>query len=223
MDVSDALRLRNSVRVFRDEPVDMTLLRDLLAQAGRAPSGGNLQPWRVYVLAGAAIERFRTTMAARLETNPEPDAADYPVYPDPLDEPYRSHRFMVGEDMYRLLNITREDKTARRAWFARNYRFFDAPCALFFFVERSMGPGQWADLGMFEQSLMLLLKQHGLDSCAQACWARYHRTVEDFLETPDGYILHCGMAIGYADEDAAVNSLVSQRMAVDEYCQFMES
>ncbi|WP_462379149.1 nitroreductase [Pseudomonas sp. Marseille-QA0892] len=222
MDVSEALERRNSTRVFLGAPVDTTLIRELLGRAARSPSSGNLQPWRVHILSGDALERFKSVIASRIETDREADAPDYAVYPAPLEEPYRTHRYTIGEDMYRLLDISRDDKAARRAWFARNFQFFDAPCAAFFFVERSMGPGQWADLGMFEQSLMLLLAENGLGSCAQACWTRYHHTVSAFLKVPASYRLHCGMAIGYPDPDAAVNSLVSQRMDVDAFCTFTD-
>lgn len=222
MDVSEVLRRRNSTRAFLKTPVDQRMIRELLQRAARSPSSGNLQPWRVQILSGQALARFKGVIAARIETDRDADAPDYAVYPDPLEEPYRTHRYTVGEDMYRLLAIGRDDRAARRAWFARNFQFFDAPCAAFFFVERQMGPGQWADLGMFEQSLMLLLAENGLGSCAQACWTRYHLTVSDFLEVPASYRLHCGMAIGYPDPEAAVNTLVSQRMDVDEFCIFTD-
>ncbi|TBU89042.1 nitroreductase [Phytopseudomonas dryadis] len=222
MKVSEALRERHSTRAFLDKAVDAQLLRSLLRQAARAPSSGNLQPWRIQVVQGTAMTRFREHIAERLARDPEVDPPDYPVYPQPLQEPYRSSRFEVGEQMYRLLDIGRADKAGRLAWFARNYRFFEAPCAAFFFVERCMGPGQWADLGMYQQSLMLLLKEHGLDSCAQACWARYHLSVEAFLQVPDSHVLHCAIAIGHADPEAPVNRLVSERLPLEAFCTFVE-
>ncbi|WP_028241345.1 nitroreductase [Stutzerimonas azotifigens] len=222
MKVSEALERRHSTRVFIDRPVDAALLRDLLTRAARAPSSGNLQPWRLYVLQGATLGAFREHFAERLARDAEQDPREYAVYPEPIFEPYRSHRYQVGEDMYQLLGIAREDKAARRAWFARNFRFFDAPCAVFFFVDRRMGPGQWADLGMYQQSLMLLLKEYGLDSCPQACWARYQLTVRNWLQVPDELVLHCGLAIGYADPQAPVNGLVSERMPLDAFCTFVE-
>lgn len=222
MNVSKALRERHSIRAFLERPVDTKLLRELLELAARAPSSGNLQPWRIHVLQGEAMERFRQHIAQRLTDDPQPDPADYAVYPQPLQEPYRTARFEVGEQMYALLGIGREDKAARLAWFARNFRFFEAPCALFFFVDRCMGPGQWADLGMYQQSLMLLLKEYGLDSCPQACWARYHLSVRAFLQTPPDYMLHCAIAVGYAAPEAPVNRLVSKRLPLDEFCTFVE-
>ncbi|UCJ15823.1 nitroreductase [Pseudomonas sp. MM211] len=222
MNVSQALRERRSTRAFLDRPVATELLRELLEQAARAPSSGNLQPWRIHVLQGEALERFRQHITLRLEDDPQPDPADYQVYPQPLQEPYRTSRFEVGEQMYALLGIGREDKAARLAWFARNFRFFEAPCALFFSVDRCMGPGQWADLGMYQQSLMLLLKEHGLDSCPQACWARYHLSVERFLSIPAEHMLHCAIAVGYADPEAPVNRLVSERLPLEAFCTFVE-
>jgi len=222
MKVSDALRQRRSIRAFDRRPVDSDLLRSLLDQACRAPSSGNLQPWRIFVLQGDALVRFREAMQRHLAEAPAPDPRDYAIYPEPLFEPYRGYRFRVGEGMYRLLGIGREDKAARLAWFARNFTFFDAPCALFFFVDRRMGPGQWADLGMYQQSLMLLLKEHGLDSCAQACWARYPRQVSQWLDAPPELVLHCGMAVGHADPQAVVNQLRSERMPLADYCRFVD-
>lgn len=222
MNVSQALRERRSTRAFLERPVATELLRGLLEQAARAPSSGNLQPWRIHVLQGEALERFRQHIALRLQDDPQPDPADYPVYPQPLQEPYRTSRFEVGEQMYALLGIGREDKAARLAWFARNFRFFEAPCALFFSVDRCMGPGQWADLGMYQQSLMLLLEEHGLDSCPQACWARYHLSVERFLQIPAEHMLHCAIAVGYGDPDAPVNRLVSERLPLEAFCTFVE-
>lgn len=221
MKVSQALRERRSIRAFLEQPVERQLLRDLLRQAARAPSSGNLQPWRIHVVQGQALQGFRQVMQQRLADSPEPDPADYAVYPQPLQESYRTSRFEVGEQMYALLGVGRGDKAERLAWFARNYAFFDAPCALFFFVERNMGPGQWADLGMYQQSLMLLLKEHGLDSCPQACWARYHQTVEAFLQMPPELMLHCAIAVGYADPQARVNQLRSERRALEQFCTFV--
>ncbi len=221
MNVSEAVDSRRSVRAFLNQPVDLGMLREVLERAARAPSGGNLQPWRLYVLSGDALSRLKDAMQLRLNTRPTPDLpVDYEVYPSPLGEPYRSERYAVGEAMYAELGIAREDKAGRLQQFASNYRFFGAPAALFCYVDRGMGPPQWSDLGMYLQTAMLLLRERGLDSCAQECWSVYHREVAAQLSPPAEWMLFCGMAIGHADPDAPVNRLRSRRLPLDEFVQW---
>ncbi len=219
--VSDAIDSRISVRSFTSQPVDPALIRAVIAKAARAPSGGNLQPWRIYALGGAALADFKQIMAQRVQAAPKGDLPEYLIYPPKTPEPYEAHRVQVGEDMYQRLGIARDDRIGRRAWFARNFQFFDAPVALFCYVDRRMGPPQWSDLGMYLQSVMLLLREAGLDSCAQECWAMQHLTVTQFLQAPSELMLFCGMAIGYKDSTHPVNALRSQRGPLDEYATFM--
>ncbi|WP_284734452.1 nitroreductase family protein [Sphingosinicella terrae] len=219
--VSDALATRRSVRAFLDRPVDAKLIRDIVQKAARAPSGGNLQPWRIWIVAGEPLERLRRLMDEKLASSPRGEGSEYHVYPPDLASPYADRRFAVGEALYRSLGIPREDRDARRRWFARNWRFFDAPVGLFCFVDRSMGPPQWADLGMYLQSVMLLLREAGLDSCPQEAWALFPRTIADFLSAPDGLMLFCGMAIGEADPEAPVNSFPTARAPLEEFATFI--
>lgn len=221
MHVHEALATRLSVRDFLSTPVPGEVIRAVLAVAARAPSGGNLQPWHVAVVAGEPLARLKSLMIDRVAACPEGEPVEYEIYPQNLHSPYRERRFEVGEDMYRLLGIPRDDKAARRAWFARNYQFFGAPLALFCSVDRRMGPPQWSDLGMFLQSVMLLLRERGLDSCPQECWSLYHQTVGRFIDLPPERILFCGMAIGYRNPDHPVNQLVAKRAALTEFAEFM--
>jgi len=123
--------------------------------------------------------------------------------------------------MYSLLEIPREDKDSRISWVMNNFSFFGAPSAFFCFVDRQMGPPQWSDLGMFLQTFMLLAKEAGLDTCAQEAWSIKHDSVSKFVEAEDSDILFCGMAIGYRDEDAAVNSLKTDRRELTEWAKFL--
>lgn len=207
MNVSEAVAARRSVRAFLAQPVDPDLLRGLLQKAARAPSGGNVQPWRIVLVNGAAMARLRAFLRER--TGPETPA--YPIYPARLKSPYRDSRFKVGEDMYALLGIAREDKPARLRWVARNFDFFGAPAAFFCFVDRQMGPPQWSDLGMFLQTFMLLAREAGLDTCAQEAWSQRAESVQAFTGADPDLMLFCGMAIGYRDPAAPVNTLVSDR------------
>jgi nitroreductase len=218
LNVSDALRARTSIRAFLDRPVASSLIRELLESANFSPSGGNIQPWRIYVINGPVMPRF----LAHLGERTEPEEPAYDVYPPKLKEPYRSSRYRCGEDMYALLGIPREDRPARLRQLERNFRFFDAPAALFCFVDRIMGPPQWSDLGMFLQSFMLAATEAGLSTCAQECWATRPAAVTDFVEAPPELTLFCGMSVGYADPDAAVNRLRTDREPLDTWATFLE-
>jgi len=218
--VSEAMATRLSVRAFLPDPVPVELLRRVLEKAARAPSGGNLQPWHVTVLTGVPLAALLEKVAVRQREMPKGEAAEYPVYPNPITEPYGARRFKIGEDMYALLGIPRDDREARRAWFARNFQFFGAPVGLFCFIDRNMGVAQFSDLGMFLQSVMLLLREEGYDSCPQEAWSMFAPTVYAALNTPAERMLFCGVAIGKRDPEAAVNRLVSERADLNEFAQF---
>jgi len=218
--VSEALATRLSVRDFLPDPVPVEALRRVLQKAARAPSGGNLQPWHVTVLTGAPLAALVEKVAVRQKEMPKGEAAEYPVYPNPMTQPYDARRFKIGEDMYALLGIAREDRAARRAWFARNFEFFGAPVGLFCFIDRNMGSAQFSDLGMFLQSLMLLLREEGLDSCPQEAWSMFAPTVYAALNTPPERMLFCGVAIGKRNPEAPVNRLVSDRAPLEDFAEF---
>ena len=221
MDVTTAVHARRSIRAFLDTPVPDDLIAQVLTKAARAPSGGNVQPWRIYVLNGAKMVRFKELVAERMAADPNGEPMEYEIYPAGLKDPYRTTRFEVGEDMYALLGIPREDKAGRLTHLARNYRFFDAPAALFCFTDRMMGPPQWSDLGMFLQTVMLLFQEAGIDTCAQEAWARWNRTVAEYCGAPPELMLFCGMALGHADPAAPVNALVSRRLPLDAFATFV--
>ena len=220
MKVSEALATRRSVRGFLDTPVDGAVIRRVVEAAARAPSGGNIQPWHIDVVGGAALAELKAIMVERVRELPRGETPEYDIYPKILTEPYTAYRFQVGEDLYGALGIPREDKLARLMWFARNFQFFGAPVALFCTVARTMGPPQWSDLGMYLQSVMLLLREEGLDSCPQECWAIYPETIRGFLGTPPERMLFCGMAVGYKDEADPANALVARRAGLEEFASF---
>jgi Nitroreductase len=217
MKVSDALNSRMSVRAFLDKPVPGEIVKDILLAAGRSPSGGNLQPWHVWALAGQELERFKSLVAERMKINPMGEKAEYNIYPPELKEPYRTRRFKNGEDLYRTIEIPREDKAARLKQLAKNFEFFGAPVGLFFAIDRQMEPGQWADLGMYLQSVMLLAFEKGLATCPQEAWAIWHRTIAEFIALPPHLMIFCGMAVGYADAEHPINSLRTERADLPEF------
>jgi nitroreductase len=216
MSVSAAVAARKSVRAFLPDPVTDTVLAELLTKAARAPSGGNVQPWRIYVVNGEAMTRFRAFIGERPGEPPE-----YEIYPPSLWEPYRTNRFELGEAMYERLGIPREDRAGRFAHLARNFRFFDAPVGVFCFVDRRMGPPQWSDLGMFLQTFMLAATERGLDTCAQEAWANWSQAVAEFVGAPEEEMLFCAVAVGHADPDAPVNRLESDRMPLEQWARFL--
>ena len=216
MNVSEAVARRSSIRQYLSDPIDDDTLRDLLAAAARAPSGGNVQPWRIYVLNGEAMDRFRSFMNGREITDIE-----YDIYPAHLWEPYRTNRFALGEQMYATIGIEREDKAGRLAQFAKNLDFFGAPAAIFCFIDRIMGPPQWSDLGMFLQTFMLLAQEAGLDTCPQEAWAVYEQAVSEFVGAPPEQRIFCGVAIGHADPDAPINTLATDREPLEVFARFV--
>lgn len=220
MNVSDAVASRRSVRGFLDTPVDPAVLRRVVEQAARAPSGGNLQPWHIDVVAGEPLDALKAIMRQRMAEAPGGEPTEYDIYPKVLTAPYKDYRFAVGEELYRALGIPREDKLARMMWFARNFQFFGAPVALFCTVAKTMGPPQWSDLGMYLQTLMLLLREAGLDSCPQECWAIYPATIRGFLGVPDDRMLFTGMAIGFKDDADPANAARADRAPLADFATF---
>ncbi|HEX8574518.1 MAG TPA: nitroreductase [Allosphingosinicella sp.] len=218
--VAQAISSRRSVRAFLPRPVDRESIESILELAARAPSGGNLQPWFVDVLTGEPLEALKAAVRASLASAPAGEGLEFAVYPSPLPEPYRSRRFAGGEALYEAIAIPREDKAGRLAQFERNYDGFGAPVLLFFSIGRLFDRPQWAHLGMFIQNLMLLAEERGLATCPQEAWAAVHRTVGEQLALPPDRILYCGMALGYADEEAPVNRWRTERARTDDFATF---
>jgi len=221
MQVSEAVLSRISCRGFRSEPVPGEVLRDILKRARHAPSGGNLQPWHLYAVAGEKLDGLEADVLARFADHPHGEGSEYRIYPEHLKEPYRSRRFKCGEDLYALLNIERSDKARRRIQFRENFRFFGAPLGLFIYIDRQMQPGQWADVGMFVQTIMLLAREHGLHTCPQEAWAMFHETVARHLHPPPELMLFCGVAMGYMETDHPLNAVRTQRAPLEEFCTFI--
>ena len=212
MDVTEAVDSRKSIRAFLDKAVDDSLIKELLEKSSRAASGGNLQPWKIYVINDKTMNSFHKFQSEWTET----ETPAYAIYPENLKEPYKTSRYEVADDMYSLLGIERENKEARFKQVLKNYEFFGAPAAFFCFVDRQMGRPQWSDLGMFLQTFMLLAREAGLDTCPQEAWAMKQESVTAFVEAPDELMLFCGMAIGYQDESEKVNELTTSRRPIED-------
>jgi nitroreductase len=221
MDVFEAVKSRIACRWFLDKPVDQKIVRDLIEKAARAASGGNLQSWQVYALTGEPLAELKQKVAEHIAGNdPRHDAAEYPIYPEKMWEPYKARREEHGVQLYGALKIGRDDVEGRLGQYKRNFEFFNAPVALFIAIERKLGPGQWADLGGYIATLMYLARGYGLDTCPQESWARMHRLVGEFVKMPPEQMLFCAVAIGYGDHAHVANSFHSPRAAVEDYCRF---
>jgi nitroreductase len=221
MDVSEAVATRFSCRAFLSTQVPERTVREIVEKAARAPSAGNMQPWRIYAIAGKRVDELKALLKPRMVAElPKGEGADYTIYPEPLTEPYRARRFQVGELLYQSINIPREDRSARYRQYARNYEFFGAPVALFFVREKTHGPAQWADIGGYLQTIALLARGYGLHTCPQQAWVSFHRTLRSFLHLPDDLMVYSGMAMGHADEGAPINKWRSPREPLDAFAEF---
>jgi len=220
--VDEAILSRRSVRAFLPDPVDEQTIRDILTVASRAPSGANMQPWKVYVTAGEVKERIGRAV---LESGIRPEKIEwdeYRYYPDKFFEPYLTRRRTVGFALYDSLGIPKRDVEGMRAQHDRNFLFFDAPVGLLFTIDRRLNKGSWIDHGMFLQSIMVAARGRGLHTCPQAAFAPYHRQIKPILNMRDEEILVCGMALGYEDPNKPENQFRSERAPLEEFVTFVK-
>ena len=219
MTVTGAIETRHSARAFLGTPVPGELVRTLLERASRAPSGGNLQPWRVHALSGEPLERLKATIAAKLDHG-ERETGQYEIYPPDLWEPYRGRRREAGAQRYAALGIGREDN-GLGVLERMNFAFFGAPVGLFFSIERRMGPPQWADLGMYMQSFMLLAVEAGLATCPQEIWSTRPDTIAAQLDLPADLMIFAGMSLGYEDKASPMNGYRTARAPLDGFASLL--
>ena len=222
--VDTAITTRRSLRAFLPTPVPRQTIEDILAVAARAPSGTNTQPWKVYVLTGAAkTELSRKIMAAHNDpVERATHTEEYAYYPTEWKSPFIDRRRKVGWDLYGLLGIAKTDKARMHAQHGRNYEFFDAPVGLMFTIDRILRQGSWLDYGMFLQSIMVAARGRGLDTCPQAAFMQFHRIITEHVGAPDNEQVVCGMSLGHADPDAVENTLVTERESVSAFARFLD-
>ena len=221
MNVKDALIQRKSTRAYLDKPVAIETIKNMLDAARHAPSGANTQPWQVAVVAGEKKLHLQERIESAFRSGLKPKM-DYQYYPLEWKDPYMTRRIACGLQLYKTLAIAREDKQRRDDQWAANYRAFDAPVMLFFFMDPLMETGSFLDYGMFIQSLMLAAVEEGLATCPQAALGEYPEIVKRELGYPDDYILLCGMSLGYEDTSATVNSYRTPREEVEAFTRFFE-
>lgn len=215
MDVFQALQQRRSVRAFLPQVPSADTVRALMEGAASAASGGNMQPWRVVALTGEPLAQA-IALAAQAQPQEHPERLSYP---ENLWEPYRSRRFDNGEALYQSIGAAREDKVSRLVQLAKNTTFFGAPVGLFVLIDERMSQPQWVDLGIYLQSLMLLAVEQGLATCAQGFWRRYEHALTEHLQIPKPYCIAFGVALGYEDTTAPINTLRANRAPLEEWAQ----
>jgi nitroreductase len=220
--VDEAIASRRSVRAFLSDPVDERTIRDILTIAARAPSGTNMQPWRVYVTMGAVKQKISDAILNSGIRAEKADWDEYKYYPDQFFEPYQARRRANGFGLYGVLGIGRREVDKMRAQHDRNFVFFDAPVGMIFTIDRRLNQGSWIDHGMLLQSIMIAARGRGLHTCPQAAFAPYHNQIRPVLGIPDEEIVVCGMALGYEDTSKPENTLRTEREPVDEWVKFFK-
>ncbi|MGE5522498.1 MAG: nitroreductase [Rhodospirillaceae bacterium] len=221
-DVFEAARTRRSIRAYRPEPVPPDTLREIVGVARHAPSGSNIQPWRVHVLTGATLKHVGQAIQCAFLTDEPGHKRDYEYYTDPVYEPYLARRRQCGWGLYGTLGIGRGDREKSKAYRATNYTFFGAPAGLIFTIDRGLEKGSWLDYGMFLQTIMLAARARGLHTCAEAAIASYPDIVRRELGISPDWVVICGMAMGYADPQAVVNTFQPPRIGLEEYATFLD-
>ena len=226
--VDAAILSRFSARAYLNKPVEKSVLEDVLQVAARAPSGTNTQPWKVYVLQGATKDKLVNEVCAAhnaMAANPAlaaEYAEEYDYYPSKWVSPFIDRRRECGFGLYGVLGIGKGDKEKMHLQHQQNYRFFDAPVGLIFTVDKVMGRGSLLDYGMFLQSVMVAARARGLHTCPQAAWNHFSKIIYKHVGASDKEMMVCGMSLGYADEDAVVNTFKTTRVDARDFTHWVE-
>ncbi len=218
-DTLQAILTRKSVRGFLPDPVSTDDIRTILHAAARAPSGSNIQPWKVHVVSGASRDALAQALM-QAHDNGEQEQREYQYYPVKWREPYLARRRETGWSLYNTLGITREDKAGMKRQHGRNFAFFDAPVVLFITLDNDMETGSWMDTGMFIQTIMIAARSLGLHTCPQAALSNYPGIIRQHLQIADDQIIACGISLGYEDTEHPANQFSTSRIGVDEFTVF---
>jgi len=219
MNVDEAILTRRSIREFKPDPVPRALIEEILQLAMRAPSGTNIQPWKLHVVAGEVRAQLEREVLAHRDTNPPDQHAEFPRM-NKRKEPYQTRMRTLGKEMYTLLGVPKGDQAANWRQWGRNYQFFGAPVGLIFTIDKDLDRMSYVDVGILLQTILLAAKARGLDSCAQGAWNNYWSVTRRVLNIPEDEFIIFGVSLGYADETAPVNTLVSEREPVESFATF---
>jgi nitroreductase len=219
--VDEAITTRKSVRAFLPTPVERVTVEELLAVASRTPSGSNIQPWKVRVVAGDVKARLTQAILDAIERDGlDKYRREWNYYPVQWREPFLGRRRKIGWDMYGLLGVGKGDHEGTHRARLRNYEFFGAPVGMIFTLDEDLEIGSWLDLGIYLGAVMIAARGRGLDTCPQAAFADFHEIIRPLLKIPDNEIIICGMALGHIDPDAPINTLATERAPIADFATF---
>ena len=221
MNIKEGIEKRFSVRAFTNQVPNIELIKEILKTAGSAPSGGNIQPWKVYVLNENAKKSLSEKTLYNFDNGVQ-EEIEYEIYPKPLADEYKKRRYECGADMYNALSIKESDLDSRFKQIRENYKFFDAPIGMIVTIDRSFGKNGWGHVGMFLQNLWLSAIHHGLGICLQESWSIYPKTVKEFTKHPDNEIVWCGVAIGFEDSSHPINQYRTKREELSSFVKFID-
>tara|TARA_B100000902_G_scaffold57951_1_gene64981 strand:- start:111 stop:776 length:666 start_codon:yes stop_codon:yes gene_type:complete len=221
MNIKEAIEKRFSVRAFTKEVPDIETIKAILKTAGTAPSGGNIQPWKVYVLSENAKNELSKKTLYNFDNGVQEDI-EYDIYPKPLADEYKKRRYECGADMYNALAIGKDDLDSRFKQIRENYNFFGAPLGMIITIDKSFGKNGWGHVGMFLENLWLSAIDNGLGICLQESWSIYPKTVKEFTKHPDNEIVWCGVAVGYEDSSNPINQYRTKREDLDSFVKFID-
>jgi nitroreductase len=220
--VDEAITTRRSVRAFLPDSVSRKTIEEILEVSARAPSGTNMQPWKVYIVTGNTKKALSDAILNSGIRAEKIEWDEYKYYPPRFFEPYLTRRRAVGYSLYGKLGIGRREIEKMRAQHDRNFLFFDAPVGMIFTIDRRLEQGSWIDYGMFLENIMIAARARGLHTCPQAAFAPYHRQIRPVLGIPDEEIVLCGMALGYEDDSAPENELRTDREPIEDWTVFKD-
>ena len=221
MNIKEAIEKRFSVRAFTKEVPDIETIKAILKTAGTAPSGGNIQPWKVYVLTENAKNELSKKTLYNFDNGVQEDI-EYDIYPKPLADEYKKRRYECGADMYNALAIGKDDLDSRFKQIRENYNFFGAPLGMIITIDKSFGKNGWGHVGMFLENLWLSAIDYGLGICLQESWSIYPKTVKEVTKHPDNEIVWCGVAVGYEDSSNPINRYRTKREDLDSFVKFID-
>ena len=221
MNIKEAIEKRFSVRAFTKEVPDIETIKAILKTAGTAPSGGNIQPWKVYVLTENAKNELSKKTLYNFDNGVQEDI-EYDIYPKPLADEYKKRRYECGADMYNALAVGKDDLDSRFKQIRENYNFFGAPLGMIITIDKSFGKNGWGHVGMFLENLWLSAIDYGLGICLQESWSIYPKTVKEVTKHPDNEIVWCGVAVGYEDSSNPINQYRTKREDLDSFVKFID-
>ena len=221
MNIKQLIESRYSVRSFLDKDVGFEKVKSILDTANSAPSGGNIQPWKVYVLGNNSKNELVTQALNNYDTGVQEDI-EYEIYPKPLAEEYKKRRSQCAADMYDALSIARDDIDTRLKQVRENFKFFGAPIGMIVTIDKSFAQNGWVHVGMFLQNLWLTAINEGLGVCLQESWSIYPKTVKKVIDCPDNEMIWCGIAMGYPNNEDPINNYRTSRDSIDTFASFID-